>query len=114
MSNKGWVKGGDTVPWNSSKKVAYRDALSKGHRVELAIIESTGGIAPSTRAAYRRHARRASAPGARDKTKYGTTRLSTRSFYTHHMQRATLAAVRLDAKNIGMGVNRIKGRVCAA
>ena len=58
--------------------------------------------------------RRASAPGARDKTKYGTTRLSTRSFYTHHTQRVTLAAVRLDAKNIGMGVNRIKGQVCAA
>ena len=71
-------------------------------------------ISPHTRAQYRRHARRASAKGARDMTKYGTTRISTRSFYTHHTQRLSTAAVRLDAKNIRRGINRIKGEACAA
>ena len=50
---------------------------------------------------------RATATGARDMTKYGTTRVSTRSFYTHHTQRLSTAAVRLDAKNIRRGINRI-------
>ena len=54
------------------------------------------------------------ANGARDKTKYGATRVSTRSFYTHHTQRLSTAAVRLDAKNIRRGINRIKGDVCSA
>ena len=72
------------------------------------------GISPHTRAICRRHARRATAKGARDKTKYGTTRISTRSFYTHHTQRMSLAAVRLDAKNIRAGINRIKGDACSA
>ena len=101
----GWVKGveGD-----------YRDALSKGHKTKIVLVETTGGISPHTRAICRRHARRATAKGARDKTKYGTTRISTRSFYTHHTQRLSLAAVRLDAKNIRAGINRIKGDACSA
>ena len=111
-TGKGWVKGG--VPWWSKDGPAYRDALSKGHVLKIALVESLGGISPHTRAHYRRHARRASAKGARDKTKYGTTRVSTRSFYTHHTQRLTTSAVRLDAKNIRSGVNRIKGVACTA
>ena len=35
------------------------------------------------------------------------------SFYTHHMQRLTTAAVRLDAENIRRGINRKKGDACA-
>ena len=80
-TGKGWVKGG--VPWDK-KGAAYRDATTKGHTVKMAIVETLGGISPHTRAIYRRHARRATAKGARDSTKYGTTRISTRSFYTHH------------------------------
>ena len=91
-----------------------RDALSKGHKTKIVLVETTGGISPHTRAICRRHARRATAKGARDKTKYGTTRISTRSFYTHHTQRLSLAAVRLDAKNIRAGINRIKGDACSA
>ena len=101
----GWVKGagGD-----------YRDALAKGHKVKIVLVETTGGISPHTRAIYRRHARRASAKSARDTTKYGTTRVSTRSFYTHHTQRlSTAARVRLDATNIRRGINRIKGDACS-
>ena len=103
-AGKGWVKGqaGD-----------YRDAASKDITIKIALVETLGGVAPHTRAIYRRHARRASAKGARDKTKYGTTRISTRSFYTHHMQRLTTAAVRLDAENIRRGVNGKKGDACA-
>ena len=64
------------------------------------IIEAYGGIAPHSRAALRRLARRASAKGARDRTVYGTTRISTRSFYTHHAQRIVKAVVHYDALNI--------------
>ena len=79
----------------------------------LQLVETTGGISPHTRAIYRRHARRASAEGARDMIKDGTTRVSTRSFYTHHTQRLSTAAARLDAKNIRRGINRIKGDACS-
>ena len=88
--------------------------MAKGNKVNMMIVETLGGIAPHSRAFLRRHARRASAKGARDKTKYGTTRVSTRSFYTHHTQRLSTAAVRLDAKNIRQGINRIKGDACSA
>ena len=64
------------------------------------IVEAYGGIAPHSRAALRRLARRASAKGARDRTVYGTTRISTRSFYTHHAQRIVKAVVHYDALNI--------------
>ena len=111
-TGKGWVKGG--IPWDSNKEVAYSDAQAKGHLVKIVLIETLGGISPHTRAIVRRHARRASAKGARDKTKYGETRVSTRSFYTHHTQRMTTAAVRLDAKNILKCVNTTKGDAWAA
>ena len=51
---------------------------------------------------------------ARDGTNYGNTRVSTRSYYTHHMQRFSLAAVRGDALNILRGVTSLKRDVVAA
>ena len=47
----------------------------------------------------------ASAKGAIDRTKYGRTRVSPKSFYTHHTQRLVKAAVMEDAKNIRKQVN---------
>ena len=41
-----------------------------------------------------------SAKGAIDRTKYGHSRVSTKSFYTHHTQRISTAVVRYDAQNI--------------
>ena len=48
----------------------------------------------------RRLARRATAKGARDRTINGETRISTRSFYTHHAQRIVKNVVYYDALNI--------------
>ena len=52
------------------------------------------------------------AMGARDGTKYGSSRRSTRSYYTHHIQRISLAAVISDARNIIDQVNKLKQDVC--
>ena len=61
------------------------------------IVEATGGIAPHTRAHMRYLARRSRGKGATDRTRYGTTRISTKSFYTHHGQMLVKAAVVYDA-----------------
>ena len=74
--------------WVAGRRGDYYDALvNKRSKVVPFIVESYGGIAPHSRAAIRRLARRATAKGARDRTIYGETRISTRSLYTHHAQR---------------------------
>ena len=45
-----------------------------------------------------RLAERARAKGGTDRTKYGSSRASTRSFYVHHMQQVSKAAVVHDAR----------------
>mmetsp|Transcript_16949 Transcript_16949/g.34258 ORF Transcript_16949/g.34258 Transcript_16949/m.34258 type:complete len:277 (-) Transcript_16949:546-1376(-) len=65
-------------------------------RVVPVIVEATGGIAP-TRAYMRYLARRSHGKGATDRTRYGTTRISTKSFYTHHGQMLVKAAVVYDS-----------------
>ena len=42
-------------------------------------------------------ARRSRGNGATDRTRYGATRVSTKSFYTHHGQMLVKAAVMYDA-----------------
>ena len=68
------------------------------------IIEATGGITPHTRAHMRYLARRSRGKGATDRTRYGTTRISTKSFYTHHGQILAKAAVVYDALAINKQV----------
>ena len=71
----------------------YFDAIvRKGSRVVPMIIETTGGIAPHSRAVVARLARRARRKGGRDGTVYGASRTSTRSFYVHHVQQMSVAA----------------------
>ena len=41
---------------------------------------------------------RARAKGGTDRTKYGSSHASTRSFYVHHMQQVSKAAVMYDAR----------------
>ena len=53
-------------------------------------------------------------PAPLDSTKYGTARVSPRSYYTHHTQRVSAAAVRADAKNARVQIACLKQRVCAA
>ena len=51
--------------------------------------------------------------GAVDRTRYGTTRVSTRSHYVHHMQQIVKAAVEHDAMAIRKQIISLKQRVCA-
>jgi hypothetical protein len=64
------------------------------------IVESLGGITPHLRAHIGYLAKRARGKGARDATKYGSSRTSTKSYYVHHTQQLALAAVTYDAKAI--------------
>ena len=52
--------------------------------------------------------------GATNRTTYGETRISTKSFYVHHSQMLSKAAVMHDAKAIRKQITCLKQRVCAA
>ena len=86
--------------WVAAQAGDYADALQKRDTVVPWIMENTGGISPVPCSVARRLGRRASAKGAIDRTKYGHSRVSTKSFYTHHTQRISTAVVRYDAQNI--------------
>ena len=62
-------------------------------------------LSPSSLAARR---------GATDRTIYGRTRISTKSFYVHHSQMLAKAAVMSDAKAIRKQITCLKQRVCTA
>ena len=55
-------------------------------------------------------AERARAKGGTDRTKYGSSRASTRSFYVHHMQQVSKAAVMHDARAIRVQIGCLKQR----
>ena len=78
------------------------------------LVEATGGVCPHACAHGCRLAERARAPGGADRTKYGRARGSTRSFYVHHMQRISKAAVYYDARAIRKRVVAIKQSISAA
>ena len=79
----------------------YNDALYvKKLRVVMLLVEALGGIAPPARAHIAKLARRSEGRGATDRTIYGHTRISTKSFYVHHSQMLAKAAVLFDAKAI--------------
>ena len=60
-----------------------------------------------------RLAKRATGRNATDRTKYGTARGSTKSFYTHHTQRLSKAAVIGDAASICEAITAKKQQACA-
>ena len=98
-TGKGWVK---------SHTGSYTDALKKGSRVIPAVVEAgTGGISPHFGAQIGHLSRRATAKGARDRTRYGTSRTSTRSYFVHHVQQISLVATTGDARAI---MNDIRAR----
>ena len=66
------------------------------------IIETLGGITPHARRAVRHLEHRVRAK-ARDGTKYGTSRTSTKNFYYHHIQRLSVAAVRWVRSGMNKG-----------
>ena len=52
----------------------------------------------------------ARAPSGTDRTKYGSSRASTRSFYVHHMQQVSKAAVMHDARATRVQIGCLKQR----
>lgn len=89
-------------------KGQYADALTKGSRVVPFIVETLGGIAPHPRAYTAYMGRRVRGKGARDGTKYGRSRTSARTFYTHHTQRISLAAQRGNIQAMRRGIRGAK------
>ena len=85
--------------WVAAKKGDYHDALvNQRSRVIPAVIESTGrAVAAAPRPDALPRGAREKGAGASDRTKYGSTRASARSFMVHHTQRISLAAVKYDA-----------------
>ena len=69
---------------------------------------------PPLRAQTRRLAERTKGRGAVDRTNYGLTRRSTRSFEVHHKQRMSLAAVKNDAMAIRKRLLAKKQLLCTA
>ena len=98
-------------------KGQYHDALFVKRNVVVPfIVEAYGGISPHALAYMRYLARRATGKNATDRTRYGATRASTKSFLQHHMQQVSKAAVIYDAMAIRKQITGMKQRVfgCAA
>ena len=73
------------------------------------IAETTGGLAPHSRRHVGYLTGRAKGRGAVDRTRYGTTRISTKSYFTpHRTQQIAKAAVMYDARAILKRVNVLK------
>ena len=89
------------------------DALGKGSKVVLALVETLGGVSPPLARQYRRLARRTRGKYAVDRTQYGRTRASPTSYLTHHTQLLVKAVVMADAKAIGVQLTLLKRQVAA-
>ena len=97
------------------RKGSYHDALFvKKNRVTLILCESTGAVSPRSLAYLSYLSRRARGQGARDGTRYGTSRLSPRSYYVHHTQRLSMAAAAGDVKGLHECARIMKQRLHGA
>ena len=67
-----------------------------------------------TRAHMRRLAERTQGRNAIDRTRYGSLRVSTRSFYAYHLQQISKAAVMYDARAIRKEVLALKQKAFKA
>ena len=74
----------------------------------LWLVESSGGIDRGTLRYLNHLAKRITGAAGSDRTVYGSTRVSTKSFYSHHTQQMSKAAVMYDAKAIRMQITYLK------
>ena len=77
------------------------------------LFEVSGGASPHTAAQIAYYSRRTAGKNARDSTKYGSSRTSTKSFFVHHLQRMSVAAQVWDAKGIRGSVRALKQHLAA-
>ena len=89
----------------------YDDALRKGYKVVLWLVESSGGIERGALRHLNLIAKRITGNKGSDRTKYGTHPLAPKSFVPHHMQRLSVAAVKGDAKGVRAAANSLKRKV---
>ena len=105
-------------PWKGGVKATkghYHDAIvNKKLRVVLFLVEALGGICGRARRQCYALAERASGAGATDRTKYGKTRASPSSFYVHHTQQISKAAVMFDAAAIRKAIVSERQKLCMA
>ena len=71
-----------------------------------AIVETFGGVTEPLRKAVGHLASRAKSK--HDRTVYGASRLSTKSFYLHHIQRLALAAIVGNTKGVRTSIRNRK------
>ena len=103
-TGKGWVK---------AKEGHYTDAIvRKRTRVCAMLVESTGGIERMGRKQLGTLSERAKGRNAVDRTKYGSARTSPTSYYTHHTQQISKAAVVYDAMAIRKQLLSLRQRLC--
>ena len=94
--------------WVEKKKGKYEHALSQGARVSPFIVETTGAISPLSLPVVSRLSRRARGKNARDGTKYGRSRRSTKSYFVHHTQRLSMTAACEDVRGIFKSITALK------
>ena len=105
-TGKGWVKG---------VKGHYHDAIVvKRTRVCAMLVENLGGISKGGRAQLWALSERTKGRGAVDRTKYGSTRASPQSYYVHHAQQISKAAVMYDAMAIRRQIIGLRQRLVTA
>ena len=78
------------------------------------IVEAQGGLTPHAQAQVGYLSRRTRGKGARDSTKYGRSRTSTKSFFVHHSQRLALAAKQYHARAVLKALTGFKHEVVAS
>ena len=76
------------------KKGHYHDGIYvKKNSLVLALVETSGGVSPPFLRHVGRLHRRTRTPGAVDRTLYGSVRMSPTSYFVHHTQQLSKAAV---------------------
>ena len=87
----------------------YKDALVRTRAAVVPMsVETTGALAPHSRRHCGYLHGRSKGKGAADRTRYGRTRISTKSFFVHHTQQIAKAAVMYDARAILKRVSVLK------
>ena len=99
-TGRGWVKQQDGQ---------YKDALVRTRASVIPmIVETTGALTRHSRRHCGYLTGRSKGRGAADRTRYGSTRISTKSFFAHHTQQVSKAATMHDARAILKQVTVIK------
>ena len=100
--------------WSRYRTGAYEDGMQKGARVTVLLTESTGAVSFDALKYVAYLSRRARGRKSRDSTSYGRSNTSATHFYTHHVQRLSMAAAIGDVKAIHENLTGLKQLACGA